>query len=96
MHLRTSPWHFADADIAQGLPPATDWRGDIQTLTHRVDGWAHRTICGIRGHDSLLHFERNRVCLECATCGHQSPAWIIGRVEADARRVQRRSGASPD
>ena len=89
MHLHTSPWHFADVAIAQGLPPATNWRNDIRTLAQRVDVWAHRTICGIRGHDSLLHFERSRVCLQCATCGHKSPGWNIAREET---AIQESSG----
>jgi hypothetical protein len=85
MHLHTSHWHFA---VAQGLPPATDSRTDIQTLAQRVDVWAHRTVCGIRGHDELLHFERGRVCLQCATCGHESPGWVTEREEAQPRQVQ--------
>jgi hypothetical protein len=49
-------------------------------------------LCGIRGHDSLLHFESKRVTMRCTSCGHDTPGWEIGdraprkRFEGDARR----------
>jgi hypothetical protein len=39
--------------------------------------WIGKTLCGLRGHDLLLHFETNRVCLECSSCGHQTPGWQL-------------------
>jgi hypothetical protein len=35
-------------------------------------------LCGLHGHDSLLHFEKGRMSLLCASCGHQSPGWEVG------------------
>jgi len=49
-------------------------------------------FCGLRGHDSVLHFESNRVNMRCTSCGHDTPGWEIGgrgprrRFEGDARR----------
>jgi hypothetical protein len=49
-------------------------------------------FCGFRGHDSVLHFESNRVNMRCTSCGHDTPGWEIGgrgprrRFEGDARR----------
>jgi hypothetical protein len=40
-----------------------------------------RILCAVRGHEDYLHFEKNRVYLECVACGHESPGWTI-----DARR----------
>lgn len=34
-------------------------------------------ICGLHGHDSLLHFERGRVSLLCTSCGHETPGWDV-------------------
>jgi len=34
-------------------------------------------ICGLHGHDSLLHFERGRMSLQCTSCGHETPGWDI-------------------
>jgi hypothetical protein len=48
--------------------------------------------CGIRGHDSVLHFEGSRVNMRCTSCGHDTPGWEISgrgprrRYEGDARR----------
>lgn len=39
---------------------------------HRV----REMLCALRGHDLMLHFENGRrVCLRCATCGHETPGW---------------------
>lgn len=33
--------------------------------------WAGRWWCGLRGHDAMLAFERGRMFLRCASCGHE-------------------------
>jgi hypothetical protein len=49
-------------------------------------------FCGLRGHDSVLHFEGNRVMMRCTSCGHDSPGWEVSgraprqRFEGDHRR----------
>ncbi len=49
-------------------------------------------FCGLRGHDSVLHFEGKRVNMRCTSCGHDTPGWEISgrgprrRFEGDARR----------
>jgi hypothetical protein len=49
-------------------------------------------LCGMRGHDSVLHFEGKRVMMRCTSCGHDSPGWEVSgraprqRFEGDARR----------
>jgi hypothetical protein len=49
-------------------------------------------FCGLRGHDTVLHFESNRVMMRCTSCGHDTPGWEISgrgprkRFEGDARR----------
>ena len=69
-------------------------------VTHHTDsGVVSRTMgriaqlfCGLRGHDSVLHFEGNRVNMRCTSCGHDTPGWEISgrgprrRYEGDARR----------
>jgi hypothetical protein len=50
-------------------------------------------MCGLHGHDALLHFERGRLSLLCASCGHESPGWDLSATasranEADARRAR--------
>lgn len=34
-------------------------------------------LCGMHGHDNLLQFERDRMCLRCVSCGYESPGWAL-------------------
>lgn len=43
----------------------------------RVGEQLHRFICGLHGHDSLLHFGDGRVSLLCSSCGHETPGWDV-------------------
>jgi hypothetical protein len=58
----------------------------------RAVGWLGQVLCGMRGHDSVLHFEANRVMMRCTSCGHDTPGWEISgrgprrRFEGDKRR----------
>jgi hypothetical protein len=49
-------------------------------------------ICGLHGHDSLLHFEQGRMSLLCSSCGHETPGWDVKRAPArsQASRPERR------
>ena len=58
----------------------------------RAVGRFGQMMCGLRGHDAVLHFEGNRVMMRCTSCGHDTPGWEITgrgprrRFEGDARR----------
>lgn len=58
----------------------------------RTAGRLGQLMCGLRGHDAVLHFEANRVMMRCTSCGHDTPGWEITgrgprrRFEGDARR----------
>lgn len=58
----------------------------------RAMGRLGQMLCAFRGHDSVLHFESNRVMMRCTSCGHDTPGWEISgrgprrRYEGDARR----------
>lgn len=62
------------------------------SLLARVFGRLGQMLCGMRGHDSVLHFEGNRVMMRCTSCGYDTPGWEISgrgprrRFEGDARR----------
>ena len=51
-------------------------------------------FCGLSGHDTLLHFEEERMSLRCVSCGHETPGWELNEVpptvtvRGDARRHQ--------
>ena len=48
--------------------------------------------CGLQGHTMMTQFERNRLFLQCASCGRQSPGWTLAEtppkraLRGDARR----------
>jgi hypothetical protein len=50
----------------------------------RVGEQLRQFICGLHGHDSLLHFEDGRVSLLCSSCGHESPGWDVKRRREEA------------
>jgi hypothetical protein len=58
----------------------------------RVMAWARSMLCGVRGHDTMLHFEQERIALRCVSCGHETPGWDLNEapptvtVRGDARR----------
>lgn len=62
------------------------------SLINHAMGRLGQLLCGMRGHDSVLHFEGKRVMMRCTSCGHDSPGWEISgraprrRFEGDARR----------
>ena len=73
----------ADAGMTHGQED-----GAVARAMSRVS----QLLCGLRGHDSVLHFERNRVNMRCTSCGHDTPGWEINgraprrRYEGDAHR----------
>jgi len=63
-----------------------------RTFSLRLMSRVGQLLCGFRGHDSVLHFEGNRVMMRCTSCGHDTPGWEITgrgprqRYEGDRRR----------
>ena len=61
-------------------------------LMARMASRLGQVVCGLHGHDAVLHFEGNRVMMRCTSCGHDTPGWEISgqgprtRYEGDARR----------
>jgi hypothetical protein len=46
-----------------------------ENVVARTMGRLGQLFCGLRGHDSVLHFEGNRVNMRCTSCGHDTPGW---------------------
>ena len=46
-------------------------------LTGHLMESLRRLICALRGHEDYLQFEKNRVYLQCISCGHESPGWTV-------------------
>jgi NAD-dependent SIR2 family protein deacetylase len=62
------------------------------SLTNRAMARLGQVLCGLRGHDAVLHFEGKRVNMRCTSCGHDTPGWEVNgraprqRYAGDARR----------
>jgi len=62
------------------------------SLAARTLGRLGQFVCGLRGHDAVLHFEGNRVNMRCTSCGHETPGWTLTHAaprivfRGDARR----------
>ena len=58
----------------------------------RAMGRLNQLLCGLGGHDAVLHVEGKRVMMRCTSCGHDTPGWEISsrgprlRYEGDASR----------
>ena len=61
-------------DTAQQGSTATPEAMDVFT---RAIEHVHQFICGLHGHDALLHFEAGRMSLQCTSCGHETPGWDL-------------------
>jgi hypothetical protein len=60
-------------DSAHHHSAATTTRGVLA----RVGGQVRQLICGLHGHDSLLHFQQGRLSLLCSSCGYETPGWDV-------------------
>jgi hypothetical protein len=79
-----------DVRLARAASTATT--AQPPSLTSRFAARLGQILCGLRGHDAVLHFEGPRVMMRCTSCGHDSPGWEISgrgprqRFEGDPRR----------
>jgi hypothetical protein len=48
-------------------------------LAMSLTGLLTRMLCGMHGHLILLHFEPNKLSLQCGLCGYESEGWEVGR-----------------
>ena len=49
----------------------------------RLARTVQQVLCGLHGHDVLLHFEEGRMSLQCSSCGYESPGWEIRPARAE-------------
>lgn len=66
--------------LTDALPKIRSYAADIDMpsllSSSRVHSWVQEALCALRGHGLMLYVERRRrICLRCATCGHETPGW---------------------
>ena len=85
-----SAWAEAAYTTASAISCGVDER---PSGVARVMESMRQAFCGLRGHDTLLHFEDERMALRCVSCGHETPGWELNEVpptvtvRGDARRT---------
>lgn len=72
-------------DSGQHLAKATSPEAGVFA---RLARRAQQLLCGLHGHDALLHFEEGRMSLQCSSCGYESPGWEISPVHAERTVVE--------
>jgi hypothetical protein len=79
----------SDRKVQTGTGSRVTVTGLVESAVRRVG----QIACGVRGHEMLWHYERDRVMLECGRCGHASKGWDVSgttaptlRYAGDARR----------
>ena len=51
--------------------------------------------CGVHGHVIMLHFQPNKLSLQCSLCGYETEGWEVGR-PMTARREANNPQARPE
>jgi hypothetical protein len=65
--------NYAQVLVATQPRVRTGLVGGIRLVLRRIG----QALCGLKGHDLMRHYERNRVALACSSCGHVSPGWTV-------------------
>jgi hypothetical protein len=55
-----------------------------------ITSFLARVWCGMHGHLILLHFEPNKLSLQCGLCGYESEGWEVGRPMTARRQADNR------
>jgi hypothetical protein len=58
--------------LAKPGEPAQQW---FETILRQIG----QRFCGLKGHQTLVHFEPNRMSLLCSRSGFESRGWHIGK-----------------
>ena len=64
-------------------------------IVSTIAGQFARIWCGLHGHFIMLHFEPNKLSLQCSLCGYETEGWEVGR-PMTARRQANNPQARPD
>jgi hypothetical protein len=72
--------NYPHSIASRGRMRTTADEGQADGLGGRMFDWLRQTLCGLHGHDPLLHFEHERISLRCASCGHETPGWELNEV----------------
>ena len=49
----------------------------VRGIITRALDQVRQAICGLHGHDALLHFQTGRLSMRCTSCGYETPGWDL-------------------
>ena len=52
-------------------------------------------MCGLHGHDTLMHFDHGHISLLCTSCGYETPGWDVAAAEPRREAAQSPNDISP-
>ena len=84
--------HYPNPIASEEALPGPDALQAEDGIGARVLSWLRQAYCGLHGHDNLMQFEKDRMFLQCVSCGRETPGWELTeappqvRVNGDARR----------
>jgi hypothetical protein len=67
----------ASAAVSSGARGAGTGLNAEDGVIVRAMGKLSQLLCGLSGHDAVLHVEGKRVMMRCTSCGHDTPGWEI-------------------
>jgi hypothetical protein len=86
-------------DNVFGINKSRVSQSDMSRLLARMFSAMARQVarfwCGMHGHVIMLHFEPNKLSLQCSLCGYETEGWEVGR-PMTARRQANNPQARPD
>ena len=86
-------------DNVFGINDSRVSQSDMRRLFARIFSVCTRQFarfwCGMHGHLIMLHFEPNKLSLQCSFCGYETEGWEVGR-PMTARRQANNLQARPD
>jgi hypothetical protein len=62
----------------------------ISRYVGQISRHVGQLVCGMHGHSILMHFEPNKLSLQCALCGYESSGWEVGRPMISRRKLESR------
>jgi hypothetical protein len=69
--------------------------GSLARAVTAVSRQLARMWCGLHGHVIMLHFQPNKLSLQCSLCGYETEGWEVGR-PMTARRQANNPYARPE
>src|SRR5262245_14536813 len=66
-------------------PRVVDVQAEPDSIAARALQRVRHAWCAMHGHDNMMQFEKDRMFLQCVSCGHESPGWMLAEMTPPVR-----------